>query len=106
MEQYRDQGLDMLWEHSQFEDGSVSVEVGLLQWLDRMKSGRFKVFRELNDFWEEFRLYHRRDGKVFAENDDLLCAVRYALMMLRYARTDTAARDFNRKIEYPKCNAI
>jgi hypothetical protein len=106
MEQYRDQGLDMLWEHSQFEDGSVSVEVGLLQWLDRMKSGRFKVFRELNDFWEEFRLYHRRDGKVFAENDDLLCAVRYALMMLRYARTDTAARDFNRKIEYPKWNAI
>jgi hypothetical protein len=31
-----------------------------------MKSGRFKVFRELNDFFEEFRLYHRREGKVFA----------------------------------------
>jgi phage terminase large subunit-like protein len=102
MEQYRDQGLDMLWEHSQFEDKSVSVEAGLMQWLDRMKSGRFKVFRELNDFFEEFRLYHRRDGKVFAENDDLLCAVRYALMMLRYARTDTAARNFNREIKYPK----
>ena len=88
MEQYRDQGLDMLWEHAQWEDKSVSVEAGLLMWLDRMKSGRFKVFRELNDFWDEFNLYHRRDGKVFAENDDLLCAVRYALMMLRFARTD------------------
>jgi hypothetical protein len=43
---------------------------------------------------------------AFAENDDLLCAVRYALMMLRYARTSTAARNFNRKIEYPKWNAI
>jgi hypothetical protein len=105
MEQYRDQGLDMLFEHAQFEDKSVSVEAGLMQWLDRMKSGRFKVFRELNDFFEEFRLYHRRDGKVFAENDDLLCAVRYALMMLRYARTDTAARNFNRTIEYPKKTA-
>src|SRR5437764_15434551 len=51
MEQYREQGLDMLWEHSQFEDGSVSVEAGLMEWLDRMKSGRFKVFRELNDFF-------------------------------------------------------
>ena len=102
MEQYRDQGLDMLWTHAQFEDKSTSVEAGLLQWLDRMKSGRFKVFRELNDFWEEFNLYHRRDGKVFAENDDLLCAVRYALMMLRYARTDASAKSFNRTIEYPE----
>jgi phage terminase large subunit-like protein len=102
MEQYREQGLGMMWEHSQFEDGGVSVEAGLMQWLDRMKSGRFKVFRELNDFFEEFRLYHRREGKVFAEGDDLLCAVRYALMMLRYARTSTSAANFNRRLEYPK----
>ena len=71
-----------------------------MQWLDCMKSGRFKVFRELNDFFEKFRLYHRRDGRVFAEN--LLCAVRYAIMMLRYARTDSAARNFNAPINYPK----
>jgi hypothetical protein len=92
----------MLWEHAQFEDGSVSVEAGLMQWLDRMKTGRFKVFRELNDFFEEFRLYHRKDGKVVTENEDLLCSVRYALMSLRYARTETSARDFNREIIYPK----
>src|SRR5215475_2105605 len=24
--------------------------------------GRFKVFKHLNDWWEEFRLYHRKDG--------------------------------------------
>jgi len=102
MEQYRDQGLDMLWEHSQFEDGSVSVEAGLMMWLDRMKTGRFKVFRELNDFWEEFSIYHRKDGKVVAERDDLLCAVRYALMMLRFARTEAARNSFNRaEIIYP-----
>jgi len=53
--------------------------------------------RELNDFFE----YHRRDGKVFAENDDLLCAARYALMMLRYPTTDRAVRDFRRVIAYP-----
>jgi hypothetical protein len=39
--------------------------------LDRVKTGKLKVFRELNDFFEEFRLYHRKDGKVFAENDDI-----------------------------------
>jgi hypothetical protein len=32
---------------------------------------------------DEFRLYHRKDGKVVKEYDDLLCASRYALMMKR-----------------------
>ena len=55
--------------------------------LDRMQSDRFKVFKHLNDWFEEFRLYHRRDGRVWKEGDDLMAATRYALMMLRYART-------------------
>src|SRR6516165_3327873 len=38
-EQYKDQGLDMCHEHSQFQDGSVSVEAGLILMLDRMKTG-------------------------------------------------------------------
>jgi hypothetical protein len=95
------QGLDLLFEHAQFEDGSVSVEAGLMDMLDRMQSGRFKVFSHLPDWWEEFRLYHRKDGKVVKENDDLMAATRYALMMLRYARTAKSAADFRRKLEYP-----
>jgi hypothetical protein len=55
--------------------------------LIRMESGRFKVFKHLSDWFEEFRLYHRKDGKVFKENDDLMSATRYAVMMLRYAET-------------------
>jgi Terminase RNaseH-like domain/Terminase large subunit, T4likevirus-type, N-terminal len=98
--QYSEQGLDMLWEHAQFEDGSVSVEAGLMDMLDRMQTGRFKVFKHLNDWWEEFRLYHRKDGKVAKENDDLMAATRYAVMMLRYARTETARNRFWRKLEY------
>jgi hypothetical protein len=83
--QYRAQGLDMLYEHAQFEDGSVSVEAGLMDMLQRMESGRFKVLKHLNDWWEEFRLYHRKDGKVVKEGDDLMSATRYGTMMLRFA---------------------
>jgi hypothetical protein len=54
--------------------------------LIRMEAGRFKVFDHLLDWWEEFRLYHRRDGKVYKERDDIMSATRYAIMMLRYAR--------------------
>jgi len=70
--QYREQGLNMLHEHAQFEDGSVSVEAGLMLMLDRMRTGKLKVFKEHNDWWEEFRLYHRKDGKVVKEGDDLM----------------------------------
>jgi phage terminase large subunit-like protein len=100
--QYEDQGLNMLFEHAQHEDGGVSVEAGLMSWLDRMKSGRFKVFYGMEDFWQEFALYHRRDGKVFKENDHILDAVRYALMMLRHAQTKASYNRFNRpEINYP-----
>jgi phage terminase large subunit-like protein len=101
-EQYKAQGMNMLWQHSQFEDGSVSVEAGLMNMLDRMQTGRFKVFNHLNDWWEEFRLYHRKDGKIVKEGDDLMAATRYALMMLRYATTKAAHDRSRRHIEYPR----
>jgi len=100
-EQYKVQGLKMLHEHAQFEDGSVSVEAGLMMMLDRMRTGKLKVFKEHLDWWEEFRLYHRKDGKVVKEGDDLMCATRYALMMLRYAKTKSFNDRWRRPIEYP-----
>src|SRR5262249_47817054 len=84
---YRKTGLEMLHEHAQFEDGSVSVEAGLQDMLIRMETGRFKVLKHLTDWFDEFRLYHRKDGKVHKEGDDLMSATRYAVMMLRYAET-------------------
>jgi phage terminase large subunit-like protein len=105
-EQYRDQGLDMIHEHAQFEDGSVSVEAGLMAMLDRMRTGKLKVFKEHLDWWEEFRLYHRKDGKVVKEGDDLLCATRYALMMLRYARTTKQFDSFRRTIKYDNAGIV
>ena len=92
----------MLMDHAQFEDGSVSVEAGLMAMLSRMQSGQFKVFDHLNDWWDEFRLYHRKDGKVVKEGDDLMSATRYAVMMLRFASTKAAYDNFRRKIVYPK----
>jgi phage terminase large subunit-like protein len=105
-EQYKEQGLNMLHEHAQFEDGSVSVEAGLMAMLTRMQTGKFKVFKHLNDWWEEFRLYHRKDGKVVKEGDDLMAATRYAIMMLRFASTKALYDKFRRPIEYPKVKYV
>lgn len=84
-QQYREQGVAMAAEPARFMDGSVSVEAGVLAMLDRMKTGRLKVVAHLSEWWEEFELYHRKDGQLVKERDDLLCATRYALMMLRFA---------------------
>lgn len=85
-EQYRTQGLKMLDERATHEEGGNGVEAGVLDMLDRMQTGRFKVFAGLNDWFEEFRLYHRADGKIVKERDDLMSATRYAIMMIRFAK--------------------
>lgn len=81
--QYKEHGLKMLGSHAQFPDGSVSVEAGLMMILDRMQTGRFKVFSNLNEWFEEFRIYHRKDGIVVKLRDDIMSATRYGVMMIR-----------------------
>lgn len=83
--QYRTHGLKMLEHRATFEDGSNGVEAGISEMLDRMLSGRWKVFDHLEDWFGEFRLYHRKDGLIVALNDDRISASRYAMMMKREA---------------------
>lgn len=93
--QYRNLGLNMLGDFAQWPEtrvkhenlsSKVAVEPGLSEILERLETGRLKVFSHLNDWFEEFRLYHREDGKVVKEFDDLMDATRYFIMMLRYAK--------------------
>ena len=86
---YRNQGLEMLPVKATFEDGTNGVEAGVMDMLDRMQTGRLKVFTHLTPWFEEFNLYHRKDGLIVKEGDDLISATRYALMMRRYAKTET-----------------
>jgi hypothetical protein len=57
-------------------------------WLLVSRSKFYPV--SLADWWEEFRLYHRNDGKIVKEGDDLMSATRYAIMCLRFAKADEA----------------
>lgn len=85
--QYRSHGVNMLHTHAQHPEGGSSVEAGIQEMIERMQSGRFKVFRHCYRWFEEFRMYHRKDGIIVKEKDDLLDATRYAIMMKRFART-------------------
>jgi phage terminase large subunit-like protein len=100
-EQYRNQGVAMLRERAQFADGSNGVEAGVQEMLDRMYTGRLKVAEHLGEWWEEFRMYHRKDGIIQKVRDDLMAATRYGVMMLRAATTEQSVRDWSRPIPYP-----
>ena len=66
--------------------GGVSLEAGVMDMLERMKTGRFKVFNNQPQVLEEFRMYHRKDGRIVPFKDDLISAIRYATLSLRFAR--------------------
>jgi hypothetical protein len=53
--------------------------------LQSVEAGKFKVFNTLGDWFEEFRMYHRKDGKVVPLRDDLMSATRCAVQSQRCA---------------------
>ena len=88
---YEDEGWTMLDDHATWEGvpkgvGNTSVEHGLVEIYNRIKSGKLKIFEHLNDLKQEFLQYHRNERQGIVKiNDDLLDALRYAYMMRRYA---------------------
>lgn len=95
--QYRDLGVAMLPQKATHPplpgklegSGGYGLEAGIMDMMERMQTGRLKVAAHLNDWFEEFRLYHRKDGIIVKLNDDLLSGTRYGIMMLRKARLKT-----------------
>jgi hypothetical protein len=82
----------MLSEHAQFpDDRKNGTEAAVWEALARIQTNRLKVARNLSQWFEECRMYHRKDGKVVADNDDLMKATHYLLMMLRYATAEERA---------------
>lgn len=98
-QQYRDQDLEMHPDPVTFLDGSNGVEAGVSEMLTRMQTGRWKVAEHLQEWWEEFRLYHRKPvgplgiPQIFKKRDDAISASRYGMMGVRFFREVAAAND-------------
>lgn len=101
---YREEGLNLTEERftnppSDFQkegQGGNGVEVGLFEIGERMETERFKVFSDLDEWFQEKRQYHRKNvnGKyvIVKLRDDLMSATRYATMSLRHAQTRPVTR--------------
>jgi phage terminase large subunit-like protein len=93
-EQYRQEGVNMAREHfsnppsqgMKEGTGGNSVEAGVMECLVRMQTKRLKIFKNQSKLMEEMRMYHRKDGKIVPQHDDVISAMRYCVMSLRRAR--------------------
>lgn len=82
MDVYRGLGLNI-------QPAENTVEAGILAVWERLSSGRLKVFRSLQAWLAEFRLYRRDEkGRVVKDNDHLMDGTRYLVMSgLQIAKT-------------------
>lgn len=63
-----------------------SVEAGIMAILERMQTGRLKIFSHLEDVFEELRMYHRKEGKIVKSCDDIMDAFRYCVQSVNHAQ--------------------
>lgn len=107
---YRSHGVNMLSKSARYprapgdehdKGGPQPVEPIIDEVLERMGTGRFRVFSNLSDWFEEKRSYHRKDGKIVDRRDDILKSTFYALMMKRYAVSQGSANRISRAPQMP-----
>ena len=110
-DQYRNLGCNMLLEHFTNppalgeNKGGNSIEEGLMAMLQAMENDKFKVFSTLSDWFEEFRMYHRKGGKVVPIRDDIMSATRYAFQSQRFAVSGKDP-EWTKDIEYKNYGII
>lgn len=74
IENYRDLGLNL-------QPAKNAVESGLYEVWQMLSGGMLKVFAQLQNLLEEYRLYRRdENGHVVKEKDHLMDALRYAVL--------------------------
>ena len=91
---YSDLGL-------QLTEADNSVETGIYELLTRMNTGRLKVFKSLQNWLREFRLYRRDEkGRIVKEHDHGLDACRYGHSRLREILSTQPAEKKKESEEY------
>lgn len=85
-----------------------AVEAGLLHVLQRLISGRLKVFTTCSNWFGEYRIYRRDEhGKIVKKSDHAMDATRYLMMSGLNVATTMPDMDDDDEFDVPRdCNDI
>jgi len=75
--------------------GGIRIEPGIISMSNRVKDRRIKVYSNLPEWFDEYRQYHLKDGKIVDREDDLMAATRIAIQSLRHAVTEEEVSDLD-----------
>lgn len=83
---FEELGLTMTPHNAMLPEGGIAVEPGIIYVRNLMQKGLLQVKPSLSEWWDEKRLYaYGDDSRPKKVNDDVMDAMRYALIMERYA---------------------
>lgn len=78
LDSYEELGLTLMLANP---GGPGSVDLGINEVYNRLSTGRLKVFRTMQNWLWEYRIYRRDDkGKIVKTNDDCMDATRYLML--------------------------
>lgn len=79
-DQYKKLGLRMMPDHAQTGEAGESLWSSVTDLIHRLAGAQVCVFTSCNMLRDEIMTYHQKDGKINEVNDDLIAALRYAIM--------------------------
>lgn len=111
---YIEEGFNLVDQHATWEGGGVSVNLGIVRMNSLFKTGQLRIFSDLPEVFEEIRQYHTKttpkgNVEIVKIKDDLIDAIRYALMMRReaiYKQELLAEEDYNDDYYAEETNAM
>lgn len=90
---YEDEGIIFTPHHARTAEGSNRVENGLIEVRQLMLNGKLKIARHLSELFKEKQVYRYGDDlKPVKVKDDLMDAMRYAVIMIRYGVSEYDAQ--------------
>ncbi len=109
---YKSYGVNMYHTHAtNFDEekgegkGGISREQALIEMNARFADRKLRIFNTLPEVWEEIRNFHTvktADGKakIVDREDDLISAIRYLMMMIRFAETEQEVYSYEEEDEW------
>ena len=101
-DKYRQFGINMFHTHFTNPDdekpehrGGIAIEPGIIEISGRIADRRIRVFSTFTEWFDEYRNYHQKDGKIVPRDDDIMAATRYLTQMIRFFEVEPEDEEYN-----------